>query len=455
MSLRARLVLGIGAVLAALAIAMIVVVRSERDYMFDQLDRQLRTVPRAVAFMPPPPVDTPVPPGSQREDSESPLTNLFIARMRTDGGLEPALVGTLLDDEPLLSLEQVVDASAQSSGFTVSGRHGITRFRVLTFPGYDGASYGVIALPENGTDAAIRRLIRTLAVASAAIVAVLVLIGWWMVRLGLRPIAKVTETADAIAAGERGHRVELDHPRTEAGRLGRAFNLMLDDRDAAEGRLRQFVADASHELRTPLTSIRGYLDVYAQGGFRAEGDLNEVVPRLRAEARRMDDLVEDLLLLASLDQGRPLAQDRVELADVLRDAADDGRAVQPTRAITICVPDELPVRGDERRLRQVIAELVHNAIVHTPEDATLNLTGERRNGEVVVTVADTGPGLEPGTAERVFDRFFRGDPSRSRTAGGAGLGLPIARSLVEAHRGTVTLDTAPGRGCRFRIALPA
>jgi two-component system OmpR family sensor kinase len=354
----------------------------------------------------------------------------------------------LLDDEPALTLADVVDLPPAST-ISVDGRRSGSRFRVLVLHRPEDPWWGVIALPLAETEAAINRLALTLGTAAAAIVAALVLIGWWIVRLGLRPIARVTDAA------EHDHRVSLDDGRTEAGRLGRAFNRLLDDRDAAEARLRQFVADAAHELRTPLTSITGYLDVHAGGGFRQPGALESVLGRMRGESRRMAELVEDLLLLANLDHGRPLDRDEVTVADVLADAADDGRAVQPARALAVePVAAGLTVTADERRLREVVAELVHNALAHTPPDAPVVLRGAVEHDDVVVTVEDAGPGLEPEVAARVFDRFYRGDASRSRSAGGSGLGLAIARALVEAQGGSLSLDTAPGRGCRFSVRLP-
>ena len=193
-----------------------------------------------------------------------------------------------------------------------------------------------------------------------------------------------------------------------------------------------------------MTSVRGYLEVYADGGFRGAGELDDVVRRLLGETKRMNDLVEDLLLLANLDEGRPLAQEPVDLADVLADAADDGRAVQPARSISTAIDGtDLEVVGDEARLRQVVASLVGNALVHTPVTSSIRLEGHRRNGEVAITVADAGPGMAPEVAEPAFDRFYRG------------VGLPIARSIVEAHGGTIDLEVVPSGGTAFRIRLPA
>ena len=323
-------------------------------------------------------------------------------------------------------------------------------------PGPGSGSWAVVALSLADADAANRALLVALGTASLLIVIVLLVTGWWMYRLGLRPISEITIAAESIAAGDRDRRVDPDMPGTEAAKLARAFNVMLDERDVQEQTLRRFVADASHELRTPLTSVRGYLEVYADGGFRGRGEIDDVVRRLLGETKRMNDLVEDLLLLANLDEGRPLAREPVDLGDVLADAADDGRAIQPERSITTAIDGaDLEVIGDEARLRQVVASLVHNALVHTPPTASIRLEGERRDDDVVwISVIDTGPGMPPEVAQHAFDRFYRGDRSRSRHAGGAGLGLPIARSVIEAHDGTITIEPLAPQGTAFRIRLP-
>jgi two-component system OmpR family sensor kinase len=449
MSLRARLALGIGAVIVTLIVAMVTVTTLERNFVVGQIDGVLRSLPPDVPEMPPPEA-LPAPP-------PPPFSSLFVGRIGPDGALRPVLTGRLLDDEPAVSPADVAGTGAEGRIFTADGRQGRDRFRVLAVRRVDGVSWNIAALPLTETDEALARLSLTLGLAAGAIVAVLLLTGWWMVRLGLRPIARITEAADTISAGEHGHRVALNDPRTEAGRLGRAFNVMLDERDAVDAHLRQFLADAAHELRTPLTSIRGYLDLHAQGGFRSPAAFDEVAGRMRSESHRMAQLVEDLLLLANLDQDVPLARERVDVADVLHDAAADGLAVQPARPLSVHVPDdavELAVVGDERHLREVLAELVRNALVHTPEDAVVRLGGHRNGHAVEITVVDRGPGLADADAARVFDRFFRGDPSRQRPTGGSGLGLSIARALIEAQHGTLTLDTTPGRGCTFRICLP-
>jgi signal transduction histidine kinase len=231
--------------------------------------------------------------------------------------------------------------------------------------------------------------------------------------------------------------------------------------------MRRFVADASHELRTPLTSIRGFAELYRQGAVRCEDDVARLMQRIEAEGARMGLLVEDLLLLARLDQQRPLTFAPVDLAEIAGDAVHDAKAVQPDRPISLHLDESLTdvpvVLGDEGRLRQVVGNLVTNALTHTPPDArvTVSVAEAADDGAVLVLrVADEGPGMDPADAGRAFERFYRADSSRTRgadspaKAGGTGLGLAIVASLVAAHRGSVDLATAPGQGAVFTVRLP-
>jgi two-component system, OmpR family, sensor kinase len=453
MTLRARLVLASAIVVVVVSVGAVVILRAQEDFLTAQLDDQLRAA-RPLFRVPPTDVD-PERPIQALPPPDEPVSNLFVGLI-VDGALEPVLQGQLLDDVPEIDLDAAaLDRAADGDPFSVDGRAGSTRFRVAVMQTDGTDALSVVALPLDEVDDAVARLRWALGGAIATITAVLVITLWWVERLGLRPVARVTAVADAIARGERTRRVEDAEPRTEAGRLGAAFNVMLDERDADEERLRRFVADASHELRTPLTSIRGYLDLYRDGGFRGTGQLDDVVRRMSQEASRMHELVEDLLLLAKLDEHRPLRQETVDLARLLRDAAADAQVLQPHRQITLDVDDApVAVTGDAFRLQQVVGILVDNVLVHTDIDVELRLGARSTDHGVELIVADTGFGLEATDAARVFDRFYRGDRSRTRATGGTGLGLAIARSIVEAHGGGIVLDTAPGRGCIFRIVLP-
>ena len=218
--------------------------------------------------------------------------------------------------------------------------------------------------------------------------------------------------------------------------------------------MRRFITDASHELRTPLTTIRGFAELYRQGAAR---DVEMLMSRIESESRRMGLLVEDLLLLARLDAQRPLEQRRVDLLTLATDAVHDAQSIAPARVIAMNVfdgPGTPEVIGDEARLRQVLGNLVANALQHTPETAGITVRIGTRGDCAILEVADKGPGMTQDDAHRVFERFFRTDSSRARSSGGTGLGLSIVDSLVFAHGGTVTVETAPGRGCCFRVSLP-
>jgi two-component system OmpR family sensor kinase len=452
MTLRTRLLFAAASILAVALLVAFVLLRAQESFLIDQVDGQLRASRPLVRF-PPGGIDRSLPAPSDAS-GEEPLSSIFVGYV-DDGAVVTVLQGQLLDDTPAIDVS-TVDRAANGEPFSVDGRDGNTRFRVAVVRDGPTGTTSIVALPLDEVDGAMDRLKWTLAGGAAAITGVLLVAVWWVHRLGLRPVARVTAAAEAIAHGDRDHRVVEADARTEAGMLARAFNVMLDERDANEDKLRQFVADASHELRTPLTSIRGYLDLYRQGSFRTQEALDDVVRRLSRESTRMHSLVEDLLLLARLDQHRPLGRERVDLALILRDAAGDAEVVQPVRRINMDIPTDEPVEimGDTLRLQQVFGELVANALLHTEPEVELHLAARLAEKTVQITVADQGQGLSPADAARVFDRFYRSDRSRARSTGGAGLGLSIARSIIEAHAGTIELHTAPGEGCRFVITLP-
>ncbi len=292
-----------------------------------------------------------------------------------------------------------------------------------------------------------------------------------LVRSSLRPLAEVEQIAAAIAAGDLSRRVPARSPGTEVGRLALALNAMLGQIERAFGaqqaseaqargserRMRQFVADASHELRTPLTSIRGFAELYRQGAVTKPQDVSRVMGRVEDEASRMGELVEELLLLARLDQQRPLERQPVDLLPVAADAVHDLQAVARDRDVRLVVgatADPPVVLGDEARLRQVLANLLANARVHAPAGTRVTVTIGTSGGTATIEVADGGPGLTSEQAERVFERFYRGDSARTRASGGTGLGLSIVAAIVNAHGGQVAVRSAPGSGAVFRVELP-
>lgn len=454
MTLRVRLLVAAGLILAMVTAGGLLIIQSQESYLTGQLDDQLRA---ARPLFRPPPSGLPIGgrPNSTGQAPDAPVSNLYVGVV-ANGEMETVLQGQLLADLPNLDAGAVTQGEInENSPITVSGLESNTRFRAILQhePGSDAVF--VIALPLDEVDQAINRLQSVLIFGGIAIGAVLLLSAWSVERLGLRPVARVTAVADAIAKGARGLRIEDAGKGTEADRLAAAFNVMLDEREGTERGLRRFISDASHELRTPLTSIRGYLELYREGGFRGEGDLDDVIRRLSKESSRMQELVEDLLLLARLDEHPPLRSEVVDLGQLLEDAATDARVLQVERPITVDVTDPpVQVVGDAYRLQQVVGILVSNALAHTDREVDLRLNARRTDRGCSIVVSDSGPGLEASDAEHVFDRFYRGDQSRARSTGGAGLGLAIAKSIINAHGGKIELSTAPGKGCTFTIRLP-
>ncbi|HYA67764.1 MAG TPA: HAMP domain-containing sensor histidine kinase [Acidimicrobiales bacterium] len=341
------------------------------------------------------------------------------------------------------------------------------RVRVSEPPVGDGAQL-ILAVPLGTTTGTLHRLLAVeLAVSAAALVVVMAL-GWWLVRVGLRPLVDMERTADAIADGELEQRVPGENPKTEVGHLARALNVMLAriqtafaQRDrteaelrASEARMRRFVGDASHELRTPLAAVSAYAELFERGASRRTEDLERVMAGIRSEAGRMARLVEDLLLLARLDEGRPLADEKVELVGLCADAVRTATTVAPQWPVALDADRPVEVTGDEARIRQVVDNLLSNVRTHTPAGTSSVVRVSASAGEAVIEVIDDGPGLDVGQAMQVFERFYRADPSRSRRHGGAGLGLSIVASIVSAHGGRVSVEQGEGPGCRFVVRLP-
>ena len=334
--------------------------------------------------------------------------------------------------------------------------------------GRSGASL-VVAVSLEEVGRTVGRLVLLEVVIGLVVLTGLALVGYAIVRSSLRPLVAVEVTAEAIAAGDLTRRVPEADPRTEVGRLARSLNAMLGQIEGAfrsqqqsesaartsEERMRRFVADASHELRTPLTSIRGFAELYRQGAVGSGPDLDRVMRRVEDEAARMGLLVDDLLLLARLDQQRPLVREPVDLATLVGDAVHDARAVAPDRTITLELAGERAVvAGDDARLRQVVGNLLTIALTHTPGGTPVAVRLRCEAGEAVVEVTDSGPGLSQEQAAKVFERFYRADAARTRSTGGSGLGLSIVAALVAAHGGRVEVDPGLGTGATFRVLLP-
>jgi two-component system OmpR family sensor kinase len=336
------------------------------------------------------------------------------------------------------------------------------KYRAEAFVTGDQPGTTIVAVPLRDVTQTLHRLERVELLVIAGVLVALGLLSWWLVGIGLRPLDRMGDTAGAIAAGELSQRIEPADSRTEVGRLGLALNEMLSqietafaERTASENRLRRFLADASHELRTPLVSIRGYAELFRIGAARKQDDTEKAMRRIEEEATRMGVLVEDMLTLARLDELREPVREPVELGRVTADAVADARAVAPSRTIELVAESPGNVLGDPHQLRQVVANLMRNALTHTPAGTPVEIRVSADGDDALLEVRDHGPGLPPGDPGELFERFWRAEPGRERAAGGAGLGLAIVAAIVDAHGGSVSASNADGGGASFVIRLPA
>jgi len=513
-SLRSRLVLlSLVLVLLGLAVSDTVVLGSVRGQLVRRVDQQLERYGQPLARrlgtdgIPPRRYVAPDPSGTGRPGSgtganrssapgtdgsgERPwLPSQFVVAFAAANGrvAEQFRVPVAADDpRPLWPAMDAAELRARlDKPFDVPSDHGGGSWRILIVPvtvttglpvTRDGTPVAqlpagiVVASSLDDVTSTTSRLSTAFLLIGAVVAGLLGVAGWFAVRAGLRPLRRIEATAAEIAAGRPlSHRMPEASPRTEVGRLSSALNGMLAQIESAfaaraesEQQMRRFVADASHELRTPLAGIRGFAELYRMGALPDEAAVTRTMARIESEAVRLGGLVEDLLTLVRLDEQRPLQLAPMDLRTLAVDALHDTTALDPTRAVALTgpggpgtAPGPAPVIGDEARLRQVVANLVGNAVAHTPSGTPIRIGVGTSGAYCVLEVADRGPGLAPDQAARVFERFYRVDASRSRSAGGgAGLGLSIAAALVAAHHGTVELDTSPGTGATFRLRLPA
>jgi two-component system OmpR family sensor kinase len=497
--LRVKLVAAsVALVLAALLVTASATVVSLRSYLLKQVDAQL--------------TDATVNNWRQLVRGGVPvLPSDFLVRGQTADGVGQAYYYSQLhhDDLPPLPDTPAEVADHLGVAHTVWAANHSRRWRILVTELPNG-EYFVIGEQLVAADNAVARLVLAELVAGAAVLVVLALVGFALVRASLGPLREIEHTAAQIAGGDLSRRVPESDPRTEVGQVAQALNAMLTQIEGAfaaraaseqaaraseasartaetaaveaataaqvsesrarqsEERMRQFVADASHELRTPLTTIRGFAELYRQGAVEPE-QTAKLLRRIEDEAARMGLLVEDLLLLARLDQERPLVLGPVELRILAGDTVAAARVIDPERPITLDVVEggrPILVLGDEPRLRQVLGNLVTNALTHTPAGTPVAVRLTSDGTTAVVEVADEGPGIAPEQADRVFQRFYRVDKARTRRAyrggeqpaagghSGAGLGLAIVAALVAAHDGTVEVRSEPGHGATFQVRLP-
>jgi two-component system OmpR family sensor kinase len=455
--LRIRLIAAVVALSAAgLALTGVVATAALHSYLVQRVDNQLESSP---------------PVGCDHGFDDGPgrggrqLTQFYLAELQPTGAVICHTLAPSTDASPSIAAHA---GESFNSPYTTGSVDSGPSWRVLMRPSPDG-NISVVATPISDVNRTVGRLVALETVIGLAVLVLIAGAGYVVIRRSLRPLVDVETTAVAIAGGDLSRRVPDLDPRTEVGRLTSALNAMLGQIEhafarqreseqsarASEDRMRRFVADASHELRTPLTSIRGFAELHRQGAVRDPKEVARLMRRVEDEAMRMGMLVDDLLLLARMDQERPLQVIPVDLLTVVADVVHDARAVAPDRAVELEVQGAPPiVSGDDARLHQVVQNLVTNALRHTPADSPIEVRLRTEGRGAVVDIVDHGPGLAPQIRDRVFERFYRVESSRTRDAGGAGLGLSIVAALVNAHGGSVRVDETPGGGATFRVLLP-
>ncbi|MGL5816453.1 MAG: sensor histidine kinase [Phycicoccus sp.] len=463
-SVRARLTAVVAALLAAsLAVVGAAAVWWTRATLLDELDDSLlraRAEPQRAGPLPAPEVD---PSGRSVAVLRFDGSGRLIAARRSGSSADPDPIPRLDGDD--LTAPGVSEATSAS---------GATRYRYVTAPGRDGGTV-VYASPLDAVDGTVARLAQLL---GAGVVLVLVVgsgVAWWMVGRGLRPIDDVATTALYVAAGDLSRRVGVWPAGTEVGRLAAAFDHMISRLDVsfaeqteARRRLEQLVADAAHELRTPLATVDGYAELHRRGGLADEAQVGEAMRRIGSQTARMRRLVDDLLLLARLDEEHHtdpdvrskdsaldhVRVDRVDLAALVTDAVRDHGILDPARPVRLDAPARVVVPGDADLLEQAVVNLLSNVRAHTPAGTTVRVVVRPGPLGAELIVADSGPGIRAEDADRVTDRFWRADPSRSRRSGGAGLGLSIVAAVVRRHGGTWAVEQTAGGGATIRIGLP-
>jgi len=458
LSLRARLLLAV-VVLAAIGLvaANVATYSTLSSYLLDRTDSTLDQTAETLRRPGPGGGIRSAPPGTfvqvRSLDGDTVVATFSGATLPGASVPAPKLPGTVKPPTLNRSREAV-------RYFTVGGAHGGPEYRVRASIAQDDDAMLLVASSLRDVNSTLNRLLAIELVVTALVLAAIAGLGLWLVRLGLRPLDAIGETASAIAAGDLSRRVERAEERTEVGRLGLALNSMLARiessfraQEASERKLRRFVADASHELRTPLSAVRAYSELYDRGAAERPDDLERSMQGISRESERMSVLVEDLLLLARLDDGRPLEREPVELDEVVGEAVETAQAVDPERAIELHA-EPATVLGDRVRLRQIVDNLLANVRAHTPAGTPASVSVRRKNGSAEIAVTDAGPGLDEEHLEHLFERFYRADASRSRASGGVGLGLAIVAAVAEAHGGTASASSRPGEGTTVAIALP-
>lgn len=462
MSTARRIQLGILAVvfgvLAAAGVAVLVTVRAE---LIGQVDDQLEAASETLSQIDDSAADEQL--QLLRSVAQQPdRASAILAFGRDDEVLFTIPSASANTDDPLPDIGSIgIDQLREGAGspLRMDAVASSTRYRAIAIELHDNLI--VIATPLDDVRSTLGRLTATLFGAALASVAIIGIATTIIIRRAISPIDDMIGVAAAIGHGDLSKRIDTTSSDRDVVRLSNALDDMLhqiegafDERQASEDQLRQFVADASHELRTPLATIRGYSELYTTGAATDAEAVERAMTRIRSEAVRTGSLVEDLLLLARLDQGSELQIDDVDLTRVVTDAIADARAIEPGRTIDVSLPaDSVVVRGDDDRLRQMMSNLLANTRAHAP-GAPVHVALGVDGDHAAIIVRDEGPGMTAAQASHAFDRFWRADETRNRRTGGTGLGLAILASVVDAHHGTVGLETAPGQGAEFRIRVP-
>lgn len=470
-SLRSRLTIGI-ILLSALGFISIFAAASQtlRSYLVSQVDDQLSSVAggtsqrinRGAAIL-----DSENTLGSHHEMHEAPLqrvpSTLSVTLLDKDGNVKGALGGDLTTFTVTDYLQGFTNAKARATNgqpFYLAGSDHSIRALATVIPSTGDTL--VIAQSLDDVEHTIDKLKQFFFFLGLLVLFLMAIASRWVIRTALRPLEAVDQTAEKIAAGDLSARMPDAKPNTEVGRLVTSLNTMLGrieesfaSKIESESRLRRFVADASHELRTPLTAIRGFAELHRQGAVSGEQETKELVARIEGESKRMSALVEDLLMLARMDQSPQMEILPVNISEVVEDVVTSARAASPDHVINLDSGNEIYALGDKNRIHQVVANLLANARIHTPAGTTVNVSVKQLESEVQVIVADNGPGLNDADRARIFERFYRVDPARARSgAEGTGLGLSIVDAVMRAHAGHVSVDSELGVGTTFTLHFP-
>ncbi|MEV3935967.1 HAMP domain-containing sensor histidine kinase [Glycomyces sp. NPDC049804] len=444
------------AVLLIVAVSIIgfVTVQTVSSHLVDQVDQKLHGLIKQGT----------IPMDASDDNGEIPYKEFAVLFFDASGERVSAVPAGYKNDP--YPLPDITAPPADTDYFTVSSVDGEMTYRAVStgrvqITGAEGTYTIVFATSLEGVEATSSTLTRTVLITGFTVGALGIVIAWIVTRRGLRVVDHMVADAETVASGNLDHRITAADPRTEMGRLSLALNRMVSrltdaitQRDRQHERLRQFVADAGHELRTPLTAIGGYVQLYESGATPPGEKLDRAMNRIGSENARLAKLVDDLMVLSRLDEEVGGDRELVELTQLAQDAVDDAGVADATHPISLSAPRPLTVVANEGQLRQVLVNLLTNARVHTPQGTAIDVSVAENAGWAVLRVADHGPGIPAEHRQKVFDRFYRADPSRSRATGGSGLGLSIVSSIVAAHSGEIRLDSEPGEGTAIEVRLP-